>query len=161
MMTATVIYIVVSLCGRKVFNLDKLIHRGKYAVTDDVVKGGAERRGIISRMFSKVGLTSEFSKGDKFVYFFSIGFSCCMFAVFLFGTLYNIILKAKTGSYASTEAWMTYWQYYITFCFVLVVAYSVWMSIGGCMDIKKMFARLRALKRDEHDDGWVEQSNDN
>ena len=84
-----------------------------------------------------------------------------MFSIFLFGTIYNIILKLKTGSYASAEAWMTYWQYYITFIFVLVVVYSVWMTIGGCMDVKKMFARLRALKRDEHDDGWVEQNNDN
>jgi solute:Na+ symporter, SSS family len=148
---SSLVYVIVSLVDNKTFDMDKLLHHGKYAVAEDSVEGELLEGGAFIRFFSKFGLTKEFNKRDKFVFFFALGYAYFWFFIFLFGTIYNYVVDVKPA------AWMMYWKYYTMFMFVILIAHSTWMIIGGTMDIRKMFHRLRTAKRNEHDDGWVQK----
>lgn len=147
---SSLVYVIVSLVNNRVFDLDKLLHHGKYAVAEDVVEGNIEHRGVLMRFFAKFGLTKEFNRRDKFVFFMALGYTYFWFFIFLFGTIYNFAVDVKPAS------WMKYWKYYTMFTFVVLIVHSTWMIIGGTMDIKKMFNRLKTVKRNEQDDGWVQ-----
>ena len=150
------IYVAISLLNRdKSFNLDKLLHRGDYAVADDVVEGNVQATGTFARFFAKLGLTSEFNKRDRFLFYFALFYSFAWFFAFVVVTVYNKIYEKTTGEYVSAESWLTYWRYYIWFMFIFVAIYLIWITIGGILDIRLMFRTLRTLKRDKEDDGWV------
>ena len=147
------VYVIVSLINNKTFDMDKLLHRGQYTIAEDIVEGGLKEGGAFIRFFSKFGLSDEFNKRDKFIFFLAIGYAYFWFFIFLFGTIYNYVVDVKP------EAWMKYWKYYTMFMFVTLIIHVTWMTIGGTMDIKKMFHRLKTIKRNEHDDGWVQEEN--
>jgi SSS family solute:Na+ symporter len=152
------LYVMISLLGRQSpYNLDKLLHRGRHAVTDDVVEGQRQGTGIFFRIFAKLGLTSEFNRRDRFLFFLSLFYYLGWFLAFAVVTLYNIIHEKTTGEYVPAESWLTYWRCYIWFMFVFVTVYLIWMTIGGTLDIRMMFQKLRTLKHDERDDGWVDE----
>jgi len=147
-LVASLLYVTVSLLGpkQKEYNLDKLLHRGKYAVEGDVVKGASEKESA----WAKLGLSKEFSRGDKVIFFSLLGISSFWFLIFIVGTIYHFAFGT------SEQFWLTYWKYYIPISLILAVIMVVWMSIGGLLDVRKMFRRLRTIKRDAHDDGWVD-----
>ena len=140
------VYVIVSLLSpRGDCNFDKLLHRGPFAVAEDVAIGDSETKSI----WYKFGLTKEFTVKDKVIFFFSLGLSFLWFFIFIAGTIYHVIFGIET------KLWIKYWHFYVLFIFAFVVCVVIWMLIGGIIDIRKMFTRLRTLKRDEHDDGWV------
>ena len=51
---------------------------------------------------------------------------------------------------------MIYWKYQVytnaVFSFIIII----WFTIGGIIDIKKMFRSLESSERDHQDSGWVE-----
>lgn len=53
------------------------------------------------------------------------------------------------------SGWMKFWYVYLIVYLVASVVVTVWFLWGGINDIKKMFARLKSLVRDEQDDGSV------
>ena len=55
----------------------------------------------------------------------------------------------------SDEAWMDFWYVYITINIIVAVFVAIWFTIGGFVDIKAMFSRLKTMKRDHRDDGRV------
>ena len=57
----------------------------------------------------------------------------------------------------SDESWMTYWKYqlYINIIFSFIII--IWFTIGGFIDIKKMFKSLNSSKRDHRDSGFVDK----
>ena len=67
------------------------------------------------------------------------------------GTIYNL------SNDVSDDAWMVYWKYqvYVNIIFSFIII--VWFTIGGIIDIKKMFQSLSSSERDHGDSGWVEQ----
>ena len=52
-------------------------------------------------------------------------------------------------------AWVKYWKIYLVIHMAVSVVVIIWFTIGGIFDLKAMFRRLKALKRDERDDGFV------
>ena len=40
----------------------------------------------------------------------------------------------------------------------LAIFVTIWFSIGGIKDIRRMFGRLRLMKRDETDDGMIRET---
>ena len=149
---ACLIYVLVSLLNPKDnYDLDKLLHHGKYAVGDDNVAVGIEVGGKNrwEIFWSKLGLTNEFSKGDRVIFFSVYAFACFWLTIFIAGILYHIIF----GTDASF--WMRYWRYYVFLSVPLSIGFAVWLCVGGILDTRKMFKRLRTLDRDEHDDGFV------
>ena len=146
MALSSLVYIAVSLLGkRSVFDMDKMLHRGKYAITGEVkvveevpVKG-----------WKMLGMGKEFTRGDKVIYLTAYAWTAVWSIAFIVGTYFNL-----TGE-VSDASWMSFWRIFIIVNITASVIILVWFSIGGFRDLKDMLKRLRTMKRDFHDDGFV------
>lgn len=142
MFAAGTIYILVSLFSKKEsFDLDKMLHRGKYTLKED---GWVEPQTGIKAL-----ITSEFTVGDKIIYGAVLVWTLGMFGVFLIGTIYGLIF------HISVESWVKFWHGYIYFILGLGIITVIWFGIGGIYDIKHIFKTLATLKRNHLDDGRV------
>jgi SSS family solute:Na+ symporter len=150
MVGAAVLYVLVSLLGkRQVHNMDKLLHRGKYAISTDATEVVAkEGRGLVALL----GVGRDFNLKDKLIYLSITGWTIIWSLIFVVVSIYNVFYRA------STESWMSFWHFYVWMIFIVGVGTTVWLTAGGIMDIKKMFERLAERKKDSHDDGWVEKN---
>ena len=152
MLASSVIYAVISLLGNTCFDMDKLLHRGKYAVQSDIATGDKPpARGW--RALLTMG--KEFSRSDRILYIASFSWGVFWGIVFVAGTVYNIFFDVKQ------ESWFAYWRLYILLYLVIGVVVTIWVGIGGIRDMKDLFRRLATAKRDDRDDGSVIRSSDN
>ncbi|MEZ4388078.1 MAG: sodium:solute symporter [Candidatus Krumholzibacteriia bacterium] len=146
MAVSLVVYAAVSLLGREApHDLDRLLHRGRFAVADDAVRGD----GVVSRLQRLFLFTPEFSRRDKVFYLATYAWTFFWFALFLVGTAYNLTHDVADAS------WARFWRWYVGVQFLAAAAVFVWFTCGGVADLRRMFARLRALERDAADDGIV------
>jgi SSS family solute:Na+ symporter len=146
MVASTIVYIAVSLLGKqKVYNLDKLLHRGEYEIKDEMQVIDT----VPSRGWKMLGMGKEFTKGDKFIYILSYTWIFIWTGVFIIGTIYNLAHPV------TDSIWMTYWKYYVYIYIIASAAVVVWFSIGGFIDLKMMFKRLSTMERDDQDDGFL------
>ena len=80
-------YILVSLLGKRaIYNMDKMLNRGVYAI-----KGEME---IVSeipeRGWKMLGMGKEFTRGDKFIYIVNYVWTLSWTILFIVGTVYNL-----------------------------------------------------------------------
>ena len=137
-------YVLLSLAtSKEEFNLDKMLHRGRYSVSED--KTSPPITGLKSLL-----ITKEYSWDDKIIYVVAMGKMIILTIIFIIGTIINLINQS------SPESWLNFWKIYLLIYFIFAVIGAVWLLIGGLIDMKKMFTSLRVLKRDESDDGFVE-----
>ena len=147
MVSSIVVYVAVSFLGKRVyFDLDRMLHRGKYAIekngegkTYDAAKG-------IKALF---GMSNEFTKRDVVTYWFCLGCTGILVVMFAAGTIYNVIFEV------SSEQWAQFWKYFMGLMMVLGIIVAVWISIGGLREMPEFFGRLKNAKRDDGDDGTV------
>ena len=152
MISAISVYILLSLLlGLKGFNLDRMLHRGEYAVEDDAARGD---EGVAAR-WRWLGVTKEFTRRDRILYLASIGWILLWTVVFIVGTAYNLIYARVTGTKVSDAAWMSFWHFIVWMAIALAIITTVWLTAGGIYDLRLMFRRLRTVARDHADDGTV------
>lgn len=147
MATAITLYIIVSLLGkRSEANLDKILHRGRYAVQDDLsVTEKRAASGLRSLLIGK-----EHSLSDKFIYYFiNLTWPLCWFAVFVIGSVYMLTHGISDAS------WMSFWKFYVVVMFAMTAALLAWALVGGLRDFRDMFRILATRKRDATDDGLL------
>ncbi|MFA8342683.1 MAG: sodium:solute symporter [Rhodothermaceae bacterium] len=143
---STIVYIAVSLLGKKQeYDLDKLLHRGKYAVKEDEKIIEQE----VKTGWRALGIGKEFTKGDKLIYIATYIYTFAWTAVFIIGTIYNL-----TTDVPDME-WMQFWKIFIYINIAVSVVVIFWFGIGGIFDLKTMFRKLRSTERDFQDDGHV------
>ena len=141
-------YILVSLMTfKEKMNMDKLLNRGKYSIKEEI-KIIDEK---VKPIFKIFGIGKEFTIEDKIIYLVSFVWNIFFTLVFVFGTMYNL------SNDVSDESWMVYWKYqlYINIIFSFIII--IWFTIGGFIDIKKMFKSLNSSKRDHGDSGFVDK----
>lgn len=147
------IYVSVSLVtgkGKKVFNLDRILHRGVYA--DGVAPIIDEYKG--NKWLKIVGITPEFSKSDRFLAIFLVAWNAVNFIWFVVFSIINLF-------YPVTDmGWATYWHVTIIINIILSVPCAIWFTIGGIIDIRALFRHLETAVRDENDDGRVIDDHD-
>ncbi len=148
MVSCSLLYIIVSLLGRQQIDMDRLLHRGKYAISDDAV---ARDETPVRGFKALIAMGPEFTLWDKVVYLSSIGWTLLLCVVFIVGTFCNLLLDVKL------ETWTQFWWVYVVIMFVLSVITTVWFIIGGIRDYRKMFYLLRTRKVDDTDNGRVSQ----
>ncbi|MDG1223186.1 MAG: hypothetical protein P8O00_01330 [Candidatus Marinimicrobia bacterium] len=140
-------YIVVSLLTFKErMNMDKLLNRGIYSIKEEI-KVIDEN---VKPIFKIIGIGKEFTIEDKITYLVSYIWNIFFTLVFVFGTIYNL------SNNVSDESWMVYWKYQIYINVVFSFIIIIWFTIGGFVDIKKMFRSLSSSERDHGDTGWVD-----
>ena len=144
---AFAVYIAVSLLNRKnPFNMDKMLHRGAYAVKEDEhIASALPVRGFKAL----IGVTDEFTKTDKIIYYCCTGWMLFQTVVFLIGTVYMTVAPV------SDRAWLIYWKIHIGIFLTVGFIVTIWFTIGGSMDVVRMYKRLATIQRNEADDGTV------
>ena len=143
--TAVLIYVVVSLLGKKKeFNLMRMLHRGKYAREDDPSGAPVAVRGL-----KLIGYTSDLPFTDKLTYWIT--------GSWFFGwfTLFIVLVFCQNIFGISDDGWAKIWQYYFWMTLVITIGVSIWFFIGGMRDVKNLFAGLRDMTRNDADDGMV------
>ncbi len=144
-------YILVSLIGPKAnINMDKLLHRGKYAIEGEDSTSFKEGHTLLQ----KLGISREFTFWDKVVAAITLGWPLIWFTIFLLGNSYQLYSKAGI----SDEAWLAFWHKWMWLIFGISVALTIWFFLGGLRDIVYMFRKLRSSSLDEADDGRVTDS---
>lgn len=150
------LYIGVSLCGKRVFNLDKMLHRGIYS--DDPQR--KNNRSLFSREKITqilVGIDDEYSRGDKILAWsvFAYSFGWMFVLTFLGVILWNYLRPW------SNQMWVNY--LFVTTILaggVLGAITAVWFSWGGIRDLKQLFKDLKNHSNAENDNGSVVHSAD-
>jgi len=144
---AILAYIFVSLLTKPDpdFDMDKMLHRGKYRVEGEKKIQGSVAKGLMK----KLGITEEFTFGDKIIYFASMGISIFWIGAFVIG----IILHRFFGS--TDDTWSKWWFFKIGTIGVIAIIVAIWFSIGGIINLVELFKSLRVAKRNELDDGSV------
>ena len=143
---STLVYISVSLLSKQPdFDMDKLLHRGKYAVVEEnVIVETVPVKG-----FKILGIGKEFTKGDKLIYLAAYGWTFIWIVVFIIGTIINL-----SGDVADSS-WMSFWKVFIILNLCAAFIVMIWFTIGGIKDFKEMIHRLKTMIRDHKDDGTV------
>ena len=153
MLVTLLLYIVVSkLTCKELFNLDRMLHRGKYDLDNRKMKDKWtwSWKNVLAKL---MGITPEYTTGDKviawsyFVYSFIYRFG----GTFLLVVIWNAI-----------SPWpISLWGWYFLIVFLLVPGVmaaitAVWFGIGGAIDLRRMFRDLATREINDLDDGRVE-----
>ncbi len=152
MLVTLFLYISVSyLTMKEPFNLDRMLHRGKYNLDHDQKE---DFKWSLNTIFSKLlGITKEYTTGDKVIawslFFYSIIWG------FLITFIGVIIWNAFTPW--PIEWWGKYFFIvYLVVPGVMAAISAVWFGVGGTIDLFRMFRDLKARVDNPLDDGWVE-----
>ena len=162
------LYLVVSkLTCREPFDLDRMLHRGRYAVVGDRKPEGRldgvqtsdtkaqPRAPIVRRWLSRlVGITPEYSRGDRII---------------AWGVFFHSFVYAFVVCFLGVVAWngfrrwsTTGWsRYFVVVNFavpgVVAAVSTVWFGVGGFFGLRQLFRDLKSRKEmDILDDGRVE-----
>ncbi|MBU0479157.1 sodium:solute symporter [bacterium] len=147
MLSCILSYIIISiLTCRKPFNMQRMLHIGEYAVKGEHVKASDAPKSIWWKI---MGISKEFSRSDKFLAGALVVWNFGWFGIFLFGTIYNLIVDVPTDS------WATFWHIWIWLQLLIGIPATIWFTWGGIRDIKRLFKRLSTIKRNDMDDGTV------
>ena len=159
MVSAVVGYVVVSwLTCKKPYNLDKLLHRGEYNLEHFVDKE-ADKSVIESAKEKKfnwkslLGITPEYSKGDRILAWSVVIWSFYNFFFFLVEAIWN--LKPE---WRWTEAtWTNIWIFYSLPLSLLVgIVTTVWFTWGSSRDLYRLLKSLKeAQNTTDNEDGQV------
>lgn len=146
MVSSVLVYIAVSLLGKKQeFNLERMLHRGKYSIKED----SAAVSCLPKTGWRAFGMGKEFSRGDRVLCIIFLIWIIGWWLTFIIGTIYNVIYEVKS------ESWAAFWNFYVKLHFVIAIITVIWFTMGGLRDLKYMFNRLKVIKRDDLDDGRV------
>jgi solute:Na+ symporter, SSS family len=147
---AVLVYVVVSLLTcRRDFDMDRLLHRGKYAVASDHVAKVQATGGRFS-LARILGFNAEFTRWDRIIAGGLFFWSIAWFSVLVVGTVWNLRWPW------SDHTWANYWLVAGIIVPVTIVTVTlVWFTIGGIFDLKYLFEQLALMKPDDSDDGTV------
>lgn len=162
MSSCILLYVVISLIEHYVFrkpdfNLEKLLHRGKY----DTEKEHQEQSKV-SILAQRLGITPEFSKADKILYAVTIGWTLVWLVIFIWYStqyfLFGTISGDKWTPGVPDSMWMSLWHYRVYITLVLALVTTVWFLLGGLRDVVRLFKALKDAKHDDADNGSVASS---
>jgi SSS family solute:Na+ symporter len=145
-MSAVLAYVAFSLLTKPDpdFDMDRLLHRGKYAIDGDVQPQHSK-----SRFWKALGVGNEFTRGDKAIYMFRLCWTMFWFTIVAVGTVYGM------NHQISLQSWGRWWGVFIGAWVAVGVFSTIWFLIGGVRDIIILFRILHSAQRDDSDDGTV------
>jgi len=147
MLSSLIVYVAVSLLTcKKDFNMDRMLHRGQYAVEQPSPETARRKW----QWGAVIGFDREFTRGDKIISGSLFAWSMFWFAVFAVMTVLYLITPWPAS------AWSTYWHLYAIIIPIFVgVVTTIWFTWGGTRDLLRLFRDLPNVKRNALDDGSV------
>ncbi len=149
MLGSLTLYVVVSLLtSRESFNIDRMLHRGAYARDPGV--GGQTAPARARGWKVLLGITPEYTKGDRILAWSVFLYTLLQFGLFVFVAVTNLFYRWP-GEY-----FYLYWKY-VTVVQSLLVGFisTIWFTWGGVRGLWRLFDNLDKLQRDKLDDGRV------
>ena len=142
-------YIIGSLITYKPYDLDKLLHCGRYADQPAPPRMKWTFRNVFAKL---IGISSEYTLGDKIIAYSVFGYSFVYSVVLVFGgiVIWNVFYKWP-------DQWWTI-KFFITSLVVpgIVASIStVWFMWGGIRDSRQLLIDLEKRKADAEDNGQV------
>lgn len=155
MILTLIIYIAVSYATcKEPFNLDRMLHRGKYNL--DGENKDTEKLSFRNVFRKMLGITPEYTKGDKAIAwaFFLYSFVYQFLLVFLLVLIWNKI----PGQKWPLEWWSKYFFIVqIVVPGVMAVITTIWFGIGGTKNLIDLFRTLEHRTTVNHlDNGTVD-----
>jgi len=144
------VYVVVSLLTcREPFNMDRLLHRGEYRVDAAPEPAASAAIPAWKRVF--LGIDEQYTRGDRIIAWSVFLWSMLGFGLWAFATFWNLAISRW-----SSHGWFLWWVWNSVYVAALVGGITtVWFTWGGIRDLVRLFASLKALKRNVLDDGRV------
>ncbi|MDR1282337.1 MAG: sodium:solute symporter [Opitutaceae bacterium] len=144
-------YVLVSLLTcRTPANLDRILHRGPYAVAGDAPANSAaapqSATGGLPRWKRVLGFTGSFTRGDNIIYFFKLGWTGFWTLLFVLGTAFGLTIGFGKGT------WAGYWLFVILLSAVVGTGTIIWFLWGGTRDLFALVRLLREKQRNARDD---------
>ena len=151
MITGCVAYLIGSfLTCRRPFNLDRMLHRGRYSLDGEQQHHEAWTwRNAFSKL---IGITDEYTTGDKVIAWSVFGYTIVyqFIIAFVFVIIWNVFWPWPP------EWWSIYFYFNTIILGVIVgVVSTVWFFWGGVIDLKRLFRDLAARVENPLDDGRV------
>lgn len=150
-----ILYVAVSWLtgiGKEKFNLDRMLHRGIYAIDGErKIKMEWSFKNVLSKL---IGITPEYTRSDKWIAWALFGYSI----IYKFVIIFVMVLVWNWISPWNMKGWSNYflWTVMIIPGIVTVIT-TVWFTYGGIRDLRQLFIDLAARKEvDELDNGRVE-----
>ncbi|MEM6333312.1 MAG: sodium:solute symporter family protein [Planctomycetota bacterium] len=144
--TCVTLYVLVALLTcRQPFNLQKMLHRGPYAIEGEH-KTHNNRRSLAAKLF---GIGAEFNRLDTVISVALVIKTLLLFALVLVGTALSVFVDF------SESFWASFWFYFVIYMAVLSVITVIWFSIGGLCNLYELFKSLSQAKVNALDDGTV------
>lgn len=152
MVSGVIAYIIGSLVTfRKPYNLDRLLHRGEYAID------GEKQEKIpwsIKSVWNKlIGITSEYTLGDRII----------AWSVFSYNIIYKLILAfIAVLIWNRISPWPKEWwgdYFYVTIILIPSIAgivTTVWFMTGGIIHLRQLFRDLARRVDNPLDNGQVD-----
>ena len=151
MLGSVALYVVVSLLtGREAFNMDRMLHRGKYHREGERFESTPITfRNLIPTL---VGIDKQYTRGDKILAWsvFLYSFGWCFVFCFVVIAIWNFI--SPWGN-AGWSLWFFINNFIIAG--VIGVISTVWFTIGGTVDLYRLFRDLKTKEVNVLDDGRV------
>ena len=161
--SAVLLYVLVSLATcRKPFDMDKMLHRGKWAGGAlggrPLPVGGdlqAARQPILPRLLRHlVNITPDYTRGDRTVTWIVFGYTI----VFKFLVAFvGAAVLGWTMNWGAREWGDYFFVVSIVVPAVVGLVTTVWFGIGTVRDLRRLFRDLETRVRDDSDNGMVEQ----
>ncbi|EIP96559.1 Na+/panthothenate symporter [Opitutaceae bacterium TAV1] len=133
------------------YNLDRLLHRGIYAVEGEKkLKEAWTFRNFLGKL---AGITPEYTRGDKVIAWSVVGYAI----IYKFGLCFLAVLIWNLISPWPKSWWSQY--FYITNIWVMIIigiVSTVWFLVGGIIDLRRLFRDLAARVDNPLDNGVVE-----
>jgi SSS family solute:Na+ symporter len=145
---AIITYISVSLLTcRSPHNMEKLLHRGAYAVDADGI-ALPEIKAPAGGWSRLIGVDELFSLGDRLQSYAIFWWSMFWLFLFIVGTLWNFVSPWP-------QSW--WWNYvllvHIFLPLLVGLVTGLWFSIGGIRDLLRLHRHLKNKHADPDDDG--------
>lgn len=156
-LTASLVYVLVSLatCRGKPFNLDRMLHRGDYAIPEDDAKvvqeanAPAALRPVLTSIQRRLGINEDFSPKDRLLYYATIGLLFAMLLTFFSVLVWNFTTKPDQTT------WLKFWSGFVLVQLTLAIGTTIWILVGGFRDLRDMVIDLKATIINERDDGFI------
>ena len=142
-------------CGWcKLYNLDKLLHRGEYADEEEKARMAQASKVKVSIFSRIIGIDHEYSLGDKII----------AWSVFLYSIIYRLFLAFVVVILWNTVSpWpKSWWGNYYYVCSLIIPMIvgcisTVWFLWGGIRDGIQLFKDLDKRVIDASDNGMVQK----
>jgi len=162
--SAVTLYVTFSLLTtRGDFDMDKLLHRGKYALDSAKKDKLAIRPPRTWKSF--LGIDDQMTRGDRIIAYSVFIWSMFWFTCWIVITIWNGVpyLAEKTG-YTQLHLWNMWpkhwwanWFFFqnIQIAIVVGIVTTVWFTWGGTRDLIRLFKALKNAHANTLDDGRV------